>query len=303
MSKFDSWEDLFKFSTDVLENDYVYDKNYTVKVKTKSQDGTGEYSVKFDQGKPSEDGESKNATELKQKISQDFYKSENKFKSGGKVSSETEFYLCKLNDQLKGWSYHFNADLVSGATLDKAIFSSALSYKQDNLEAKISCDHGRSGLIDSEFSFKPNESSDIIVGGETTFDYKKTNLTRYAFGFLGRLNENFSYGLKNTGEEGQKFGNFNFYTLQKVNPTTEVATDIAYSLNDKSLSATAGFSHNHHGNTFKGKVNSDGLLALSWKHHFGKGTSITLSSAIDMADKTLLMSNPHPFGICLEGKF
>ena len=303
MTKYTNWRDFFKFSTDVLEEDYHYDKNYHVKAKTKSQDGTGEYTLKFQQGKPNADGESKNAFELKQKWHKCFMSVENKFKSCGKVSTDSKFDLGRFHDQMKGWSYHIEADLISGATLDKSCFSSSLSYKQDNLEGKLTCDHGREGIVNSEFTFKPQEDVDMIWGGEATFDYKKTNLTRYAVGFLGRVNEHFSYGIKTTGEEGKRFGNFNLYTLQRVNPYTDVATSIAYTLSDKNLTATAGFSTAHHGNTFKGKISSQGLLALSWIHQFGSGTTLTLSSAFDLGEKRILMNNPHPFGISLEGKF
>lgn len=304
MSKFTFWGDLFKFSTDVLDEDYHFDKNYVVKVKTKSADKTADYSAKFEQSKPGNDNTCKNAMELKQKFSTANLTSENKVKTGGKVSSENEFKLDSLNDQFRGWSYVLTANLQSGQTLDKSSFTSGLKFRQPNVEAKLSMEHSNKGEIKAEGSYKPQPDSHVVVGGEVTFGIKSSRLESYGVGFLNRLNDKFSFGVHNWSNDGKNFGNFKVYSLQTVNETTDVATAIAYSLQDKDIKATAGFLHRHGLTTqWKGKATSDGLLALSAKYMVGAGTHITLSTGLDLGSKSLVHNNPHPFGIALEGKF
>eukprot|EP00344_Euplotes_crassus_P009246 CAMPEP_0197010560 /NCGR_PEP_ID=MMETSP1380-20130617/54868_1 /TAXON_ID=5936 /ORGANISM="Euplotes crassus, Strain CT5" /LENGTH=304 /DNA_ID=CAMNT_0042432579 /DNA_START=3 /DNA_END=917 /DNA_ORIENTATION=+ len=304
MSKFTNWGDFFRFSTDVLDEGYVYDKNYLVKLKTKAQDKSTEYAFKLDQSKPGEDGQSKNAIELKYKYSNHGLTQEGKVKSGGKLTVDTEYELGHQNDNLKGWSYHLDASLANGKTFDHNAFTSGVSFKQDNIEAKTTWDHGRSGTVQHEFAFKPQPDKDFVFGGESTLDYKKTNLTRYALGFLGRIGDNLSWGVKTEGEEGKRFGDLTLYTLQDVNADTSIATKVGYSHADKNLSATAGFSHSlGDGSSWKAKISSAGLFGVSWAHKFNNGTTLTLSSAVDLGDKAILHNNPHPLGISFEGKF
>lgn len=304
MSKFTFWGDLFKFSTEVLDEDYHFDKNYVVKVKTKTVDGIGEYALKVEQTKPGEDGQSTNAMELKQKVVFSNFTSENKVKTGGKVTSENEFRLDSLNDQFRGWSYVLTANLNSGQTLDRSSFNSSLKFRQPNVEAKIHFDHSNNGLLEAEGSFKPRPDSHVIVGGQAALNYKNTKLERYGIGFLNRLHERFSFGLHNWSDDGKNCGNFKLYTLQTVSETTDVSTVVGYSLNSKKMAASAGFIHRHDLSTqWKGKVNSDGLFALSFKHLIGASTTLTLSTAFDLGNKTVLHQNPHPFGIAVESKF
>jgi hypothetical protein len=304
MSKFTFWGDLYKFAKDVLDEDYHYDKNYQLKTKTKSQDGNAEYSAKIIQTKPDASGESTNTFEVKQVYEHNFSKWETKIKNGGKVDSETTVDLGKINDSMKGWNYILNANLVSGQTLDKSSFFSSLKYTQSDLIAKIKCDHNAKGKVDTELAYKPREDSHIIFGGEATFDYKESNLDKYSVGFLGRLNESLSWGLHNWSSDGKHFGNFELHSLQSVNASTDVATHVKYSYDTKVLAAQAGFSHSDGGDTtWKGKINSDGLFAMAWKHKVGANATLTLSSGLDLGDKSILHSNPHPFGIGLEGKF
>ncbi len=303
MSKFTNWGDFFRFNTDVLDEGYVYDKNYLVKLKTKSQDGSTDYAVKFDQSKPGENGQSKNAVELKYKFSNGALTQEGKVKSGGKLTVDTEIDLGAQNENLKGWTYHIDGSLAPGQTFDHNAFTSGVSYTQDNIETKTTWDHGRSGTVEHEFAFKPQPNCPFVAGGEATLDYKNTNLNKYAFGFLGRLSDNLSWGLKHEGE-GKKYGDFTFHTLQNVNADTTVATQVGYSHTEKSLSATAGFAHSlGDGSSWKAKISSAGLFGVSWAHKFNNGTTLTLSSAVDLGDKAILHNNPHPLGISFEGKF
>ena len=305
MSSFTTWKNFFRFSTDVLEEDYVYDHNYRIKTKMQTADKTTNYGLKVEQSKPGDDGECKNTHALKYKFSDKGITQKGKLKNNGKITVKTEIDLGITNENLEGWSYHIDASLVNKETFDKAKFSSAFTYKLANMEAKMIWDHGKSGTVDHVFSFKPTDDNNLVIGGQTTFDYKKTNLTHYAFGFLGKLTDTFSYGVKNTGKEGERFGNWTFYTLQELNKNTQIASSIGYSLKSKDLTVAAGFSHTcrFHHSIWKGKVTSDGLLGLSWKHSFGNGTTLTLSSALDLGDKAILHSTPHPFGVSLEGKF
>lgn len=304
MSKFTFWADLFKFSTDVITEDYPYDKNYVVKAKTKSADNLADYSIKIEQNKPGSDGNSTNALELKQKYVDRDFSSENKIKSGGKVTSENEFRLDSLNEQFRGWSYVLTANLVSGQTLDKSSFASSLKFRQPNVEAKIHFDHGKNTTIEAEGSFKPQPDAHVIVGGDVAFNYKTSKVERYGLGFLNRLNDRFSYGIHNWSEDGKDFGNLKFYTLQSVNEATDISTIVGYNINSKKISATAGFYHRHGLlSSWKGKVNSDGLLAVSFKHQIGTSTNLTLATAFDLGHKEVLHQNPHPFGIALDCKF
>jgi hypothetical protein len=304
MSKFTFWGDLYKFAKDVLDEDFHYDKNYQLKAKTKSQDGAAEYNAKIIQTKPDASGESTNTFEIKQTYEHTHQKWETKIKNGGKVDAEVTVDLGKFNETMQGWNYILNAGLVSGQTLDKSSFSSSVKYTQSDLIAKVKSDHGAKGLIDTEFAYKPKEDSHIIIGGEATFDYKKTNLDKYSIGFLGRLNESLSWGIRNWSADGKKFGNFELYSLQSVNATTDVATHVGYSYDTKELAAKAGFVHSaDEDTTWKGKITSDGLFALAWKHKVGANATLTLSSGFDLGNKSILHNNPHPFGVGLEGKF
>lgn len=304
MSKFTFWADLFKFSDDVINEDYGFDNNYSVKVKAKSQCGHGDYSLKFEQSKPNEDGESTNAIELKQKISRCWYEMENKIKSGGKVSTEVTFNLSKVDENFKGWYYILNANLVNGSTLDKSNFSSAFKFKRDNAEVKVTVPHGTPTEVDAEFAFKPDQDHSLIVGGTGSFSLKSTSVKKYEFGVLGRLDDHLSWGLKNWSTDGKTYGNFSAHTLHNINDKTDVASKVTYSLGSKSIAATTGFVHRFCDDwTWKARVNTDGQFATSSKYKIGSSTHVTLSTALDLGTKSISHSSPHPFGIALESKF
>lgn len=304
MAKFTFWGDIFKFSTDVLDEGYAEDKNFSIKAKTKSTDGLATYNFKLEQTKPDDQGKCSNSMELKNKLSFTHVTSENKFKTGGKVSSENEFHLHTLNDQMKGWSYVLTANLVAGQTLDKSSFASGVKYQQSNLEAKLSMDHSSKGVLEAEATFQPRADSPAVVGGTATLNLKNHSLDGYNLAFVNKFNNNFSFGLHNWSSDGKEYGNFRIYTLQNVNTTTDVATSISYSLNSKKLAASAGFAHQHSlTNSFKGKVHSDGILSLAFKHQIGLSSYLTLSTAFDLGSKTIKHQNPHPFGVALESTF
>ena len=304
MAAFTFWGDLFKFSTNVLDEDYHYDKNYSIKIKTKSVDGYGDYTFKSEQTKPDESGTSKNSMELKAKFVDEYIVSDSKLRTGGKSISENELKLGAYGEQLKGWSYVLTANLVSGQTLDKSSFASSLKYKQSNIEAKIHHDHSKNDTIEFEGTIKPKMTSAAVVGASAAFNYKTTKIARYGIGFVDRLNPAFSYGLYSFSDDGKNLGNIKFYTLQTVSPTTDVSTEIGYSMHSKDLNARAGFSYRSGlSSMWKGKVSSDGVFGLSFKHIIASGTSLTFSTAFDLGDKALLHHDPHPFGVALEGKY
>lgn len=304
MSNFRSWGDFFKFATDILDEGYVYDKNYLVKLKTKAQDKTTEYALKVDQSKPGENGESKNAVEVKYKYANNGITQEGKLKNSGKATFDTEFDIGHFNDAAKGLTFHLDAEFANGKTFDTSAFSSGFTFANDTLEHKLYWDHGRSGTIEHEHSIKPRADSDILVGGAHTFDYKNPQLTNNTVGTVGTLSDNFHWGLKHEHDNGFNLGDLTLYTLQDVNADTKVATQVGYSHGDKTLNATAGFSHNlGDGSSYKAKITSAGLFGVSWAHQFNNGTTLTLSSAVDLGEKKILNNNPHPLGISLEGKF
>lgn len=94
------------------------------------------------------------------------------------------------------------------------------------------------------------------------------------------------------------------FNLHTVNDMTKIASSIGYSFHSKKFDATLGFVHNcPHGHQWKGKVGSDGVAALSFKHTIASGLSLTLSSAIDLGSKSFVHSNPHPIGFGVDYKF
>jgi hypothetical protein len=305
MSKFTFWADLFKFSDDILDVDYVYDKNYSVKVKAKSSDSTGDYAAKFEQSKPDASGNSKNAIELKQKLNIGKCDIETKIKSGGKISSEAEFKACHIDEAFKGWSYLLTSNFVNGGTLDKSSFLSAVKFKQSNFEGKASFTHDNWSDVDIEASFQPEEESHLIVGGSATLGVTTTSVKKYQVGVINRLDKNFSYGIKNWSDDMKHFGNFSVHTLNQVNDQVSIASKIGYSLDTKDLDATAGFSVSCPKGewTWKSKFTSDGIWGNSFKHQLNRNLFVVFSSALNTGSKSLEFSSPQPFGIGLEAKF
>lgn len=306
MSKFTFWGDLFKFSDDVLTEDYHFDKNYSLKVKAKSNDGTADYQVKFDQSKPDNQGNSENTIELKQKLKLWDYTSESKLKSGGKVINETEIELEKYHDSFKGWTYVINSTLVNGGTLDKGTFSSAFKFKQEGVEAKVTFPHHKKGDFEAEVAAKLSSDKDChaILGGSLAFSVRETRLEKYEIGFLDRLNSKFSYGIKNWSEDGKTCGNLSVHTLHAATDKTSIATNVKYSYADKTISATAGFLHRFNDQwNWKAKIDTQGRFATSSKYRIADNTHVTISSALDVGSKSITHSSPHPFGIGLESTF
>ena len=254
MSKFTFWKDLFKFSNDVLDEDYHFDKNYSLKLKTKSQDNTTDYSFKAEQTKPDESGSSTNTMELKFKYSDEYMASENKYQCGKGLTSENEVVLDSLHEQFKGWRYVLTAKLMPGQTLDKSSFASSLKFKQANAEATVHLEHTKAEHVEFEGTFKPWEDRHIVVGGSSKLNYKQTNLAGYNLGFLNRLNGKFSYGFENWSPDGKDFGHFKFHTLQTVNASTDVATRIEYDWSSKQMDAVAGFLHRSRNTLRKGQM-------------------------------------------------
>ena len=305
MSRFTFWGDLFKFSDDVLNEHFVYDQNYSLKAKAKSADGKADYAIKFEQSKPDESGNSKNSAELKQKLRLHHAELETKIKSSGKVSCNAEFSADQIDDAFKGWSYNLISNLVSGATLDKSSFSSAFSFKNDQIDAKVETEHGKWTELDVEATFLPDKDQHIVVGGSASVDLGNTKLNNYEVGMVNRLDDHFSYGIKNWSKDMASFGNFSFHTLSQVNSQVKIASSIGYSLDSKALDATAGFSWtNGEGDwTWKSKIDSEGIWANSSKHQLNKNVFLVFSWALNNGTRSLLHSSPQPFGIALEAKF
>mmetsp|Transcript_20825 Transcript_20825/g.18449 ORF Transcript_20825/g.18449 Transcript_20825/m.18449 type:complete len:302 (-) Transcript_20825:38-943(-) len=301
MATFKSWEDIFKFSTDVYEEDYVYDKDFTVKAKTTSTDKRGDYSVKISQSKPDDAGLSKNSMEIKHiEKTEGGVSHEAAYKSNGHVEAETTIPLGGYNFI----SYHLFWDLHMNKPANESKFASALTYKQKNLEAKFKVEHCNIGILNSELTFKPEKIADVTLGAETSFDYKNTKLLSYAVGLNHQLTPTFSWGTLAERGAGEKLGNYEAYFLQEVDEKTKIAARVGHSHVENDFRATVGVKHAVSDTaTFKGKINSSGLLALSWKQILGNGATLTLSSALNLTDKSFVNSEPLPFGVQLEGKF
>lgn len=300
MAKFAPWSDLFKFSTDVLEEDYIFDKNFQIKAKTKN--GNDESSLKFEQTKPDE-GVSSNSTELKHKHSCKDCSWEGKIKNGGKVSIELEQNLQSLNEQFKGWSYVLSGNLQSGLNLDKASFTSSLKYKRDFLESKVTADHAKKGKeIQVEATLKATEDGQTIIGGSSTFDFASKKVLKYSLGFATKCSDKFSVGGQLLCDDGVNFGHFKFYSQRTISDSLKFATNVSY--NNKNIDATVGFHHScSSGKQLKGKVTTGGLFALSAKYDIGNGLNLLWSTGFDLALKRHAHANPHPFGVGIDYKF
>lgn len=181
MAKLTSWADFFKFTTDVIDEDYHHNKNFSVKAKTTSNDGLGEYSLKVEQSKP-ESGESSNAMELKVRLKQTDVVTEMKLKNGGKFSVEREFGLAKLGEHFEGWTYSLTGNFIAGSTLDKSTFASALKVKRSNLDAKVTYDHSKKTDLEAEVAYHPEEQSKVIVGGNVSLNLKDAKVNKHTFG-------------------------------------------------------------------------------------------------------------------------
>lgn len=223
MAKFAPWGDLFKFSTDVLEEDYIHDKNFQIKGKTKT--GDDETSFKIEQSKPDQ-GESTNSFEFKHKYVEKDFTSDSKISSGGKLSSANEFQLSQWNDNLKGLSYILTFNAVSGATLDKSSLSSAFKLKQTGLEGKLTLDHAKKGDFDVEGSVKLLEDKDYFFGGSGSFKIREAKLEKYALGFANKCSDTFSTGWQLKCDEKDKYGKLKLYTLRNASDSLKFAANL-----------------------------------------------------------------------------
>ena len=301
MAKHASWSDLFKFSTDVLEEDYIYDKNFQIKTKTKV--GDDETNLKIEQSKPDDQG-STNSAEFKYKHSCKDCGFEAKVKSGGKASTELEYHLSGLNEQFKGWSYILSATMTAGSGLDKGVFTSSLKHKTDNIEAKITADHAKKGEITVESTLKATEDGSLVLGGTSTLNLTDRKIEKYSLGFARKFCDQLSVGGEVKVNDGVNLGNIKFYTLRNVGDNLKLAINLDYAWQAKNLEMAFGFHKScSSGKHLKGKITTGGLIALSAKYEIGSGLNLLWSTGVDLATKAHLHSNPYPFGIGIDYKF
>lgn len=225
MAKFAPWGDLFKFSTEVLDEDYIHDKNFQIKAKTKT--GDDESSFKIEQSRP-DAGESTNSFEFKHKYVDQAYTSDNKIASGGKVVSANEVHLSQFHENLKGFSYTLTFNLVSGKAYDTSSLSSALKLKQSGLEGKVTFDHGKKGDFDVEGTVKLLEDKDYYLGGSGSFKVKEARLGKFAFGFANKCSDSLSTGWQLACGEKDKYGTFKLYTLRQASDHLKFAANLEY---------------------------------------------------------------------------
>ena len=301
MAKFAPWADFFKFSTEVLEDDYIYDKNFQIKGKTKT--GDSETSFKVEQSRPDHD-ESTNSFEFKHKYADSDYTCDNKLTSGGKISNANELNLGSFNDQFKGWSYILTFNMVSGSTYDKISTSSAIKLKQPTLEGKITFDHSKKGDFDYEGTYKPLQDKEWFVGGTGTIKTREAKIGKFALGFANKCSDSLSTGWQWRCEENDKYGKIKLYTLRTASDTLKLAANIDYSIDAKKLDTTVGFQHScSGGKVLKGKISTSGQAALSAKYDLGSGLNVIFSTGFDLATKGALYGTPHPFAVGIDYKF
>lgn len=65
MLRLENWGDLFKYSKELLDDDYNHGQGLVIKTKSRSEEGSTELSSTYKQGSPDNSGESKIGFEAK----------------------------------------------------------------------------------------------------------------------------------------------------------------------------------------------------------------------------------------------
>eukprot|EP00743_Colponemidia_sp_Colp-15_P000094 GILK01000109.1.p1 GENE.GILK01000109.1~~GILK01000109.1.p1 ORF type:complete len:288 (-),score=48.99 GILK01000109.1:270-1133(-) len=261
------YKDLNKSLTDVLTEDYAFDKQFTLKVKTKTSNGleyvaggnithskavVGNLQTKYKHGLSGLSLDVKGATDGKQTLE------------------------VKLADKVPGTTFIVGATQAPG----KAAFegSVGVEYKHDLARVKATVDLANGPTISTSLV---SGRSGVLVGADASYNTEKGQLTNYN----GALGYNFGDNvfLLQTKTVGDKMaGQLSASYFHLVNKGLRVGGDFGYTLHNNAKIFTLGTQYTlDPTSAVKAKVDSEGKVCVHFQNKINSGVTFGLSTQLD----------------------
>ena len=269
--KLENWGDLFKYSKELLDDDYNHGQSLVVKTKSKATDNITELSTTFKQGSPDEKGESKVGFEAKFKTANGQTTHETSAKQDGSVSYELK---TPLENLFKVNGLNFVANTSASTVGSNPEFKVGFEYTSSKFRAKT-LTNIRTLLGETSWTYLAR--SNFAIGGQFNLNLSNSNLDKYDFGFSWNPASSAFVGLKHesTNKKTIEFGRFLLNVNHAANSSQTVGTEFALDWQKKSVEARLGLLHRFNDDTSgKFKVNQCGCVDAVLKHRLNNTVTL-----------------------------
>eukprot|EP00347_Sterkiella_histriomuscorum_P011118 403373691 len=300
--KLENWGDLFKYSKELLDDDFNHGQQLVLKTKNKGADNTSELSTTTKLSNAEKlTGDSKVAFEAKLK---GLVKTSNVELSVKQDGTSVIDYKSNLDRQLKGAQFLFNGAVSAVPTHNEPVLKSGVEVNNSNLKLKVLANL-KTLLIEKNLTYlaRPN----LVVGYNLILDAKSQNLEKYDFGLSWAVANNAFVGLKHdsTSKDQLKLGKVLFYLHHNVSLIHTVGTEYTLDFQKKVVEFRLGYAQKFNDETSgKIKVNHNAYVDLALKHRLNNVLTVGVVTGFNLKRMiTEHKSSALPLGFSLDFKF
>ena len=299
MMKLESWQDLFKFNKELMDDDYNPKQAYVIKAKLKSADGKQEWSDTLKKGEAADNGDAKIANELKIKNNLSELDSTVGFKNDGSFTSELTYDVSKqanvnglkLRNDCTGKFYD-----VDNAPLDLK-FGIELKNRTTNLRLLL----GLNRIVENQLTYALNRN--LTVGLETGADLTNFKRLVYNFGVVYEPANNCLVGLKHESLDKDNInpGKFLFYFYHRISAINTLGSQLVYDYPKKNITGIIGATHKFSdADQLKAKLTNEGALSLVYKYRCCKLLQTSLTTSVNLKDVVSGKGPAQQYGVALD---
>eukprot|EP00347_Sterkiella_histriomuscorum_P019948 403339679 len=302
MSRLENFGDLFKYSKELLDDDFNAGQQLVMKTKSRSEDGTSELSSTLKHSTPDNSGESKVAFEAKLKSTVKGDSHELGVKQDGNCTWEMKGN--QLQTYQKGLQYIVNTTTQAIPSGSVPVIKAGLEFNNSQAKAKLLFNL-RSLALEHNLTYLAR--SNLIVGYNLLLDSRTQNLEKYDFGLSWETAPACYLGLKHESNSKNQLqvGNVFLYFHHIATLTQTVGTEFALDYQKKLLTARFGYSHKFNDDSSaKFRVNHHGFLDATFKHRVSSSLTLGVVSGFNLKAAVAEQKSKNlPFGLQFDFKF
>jgi len=296
-----SWEDLFKFNTELLNDDYNKGQALVIKTKAKSSDNVTEISTSYKQSVPdAKTGDIKAAFEGKFKSTQGIHAHEIVAKNDGSVSYELKSNISDLT-KVKGLTSVLSG---SGSSLGGVpAFKVGAEYSNASTKAKALANvRSLHTVVTLSHLYKT-----YLFGAYFNIDLKNQGIINNELGFVWNPASGAKFGIQHVAAENKPLdlGKFWFYFSHAASASNTIGSEFSYEWQSKKVDAKLAVSHKFNDATSgKFKIDQDANVDAVIKHQYNSTLTANFVSAFSL--KSIVESNKTkklPIGLTFDFKF
>jgi len=283
MLKLEQWADLFKFSKEILDDDYNSGQRLVVKGKQKSADGSTDYSLTVKKAHPlTEMGEGKLSIESKAKWHQ-----------GGTALDMTAknegFYLVEgkhgIEDQtdIKGLSFYWSGECRT-APQDDAQLRIGMDIANDRTKFRMV--HNISQKFYTEILLTNLTTKRFLFGAHLHVDPMLWKVMKLDYGFVWEPVDRLFLGIKHESlSQDVAPGKFSLFVNHQISPEKTFTGEYSLHWMTKAVIARAGVAYKAgEKGTIKGRLDWKGHLDGVYKHSINDNVTVSATSGLALAD-------------------